>query len=53
MMLRYTFGEMQAAEAIEHAVDAALAQARTPDIYEDGFKKVSTSEMGDLVCSLL
>lgn len=53
MMLRYTFGEMQAAEAVEHAVDAALAQARTPDIYEDGFKKVSTSEMGDLVCSLL
>lgn len=53
MMLRYTFGEMQVAEAIEHAVDAALAQARTPDIYEDGFKKVSTSEMGDLVCSLL
>lgn len=53
MMLRYTFGEMQAAEAIEHAVDAALAQARTPDIYEDGFKKVSTSEMGDLVCRLL
>ena len=53
MMLRYTFGEIQAAEAIEHAVDAALAQARTPDIYEDGFKKVSTSEMGDLVCSLL
>lgn len=53
MMLRYTFGEMQAAEAIEYAVDAALAQARTPDIYEDGFKKVSTSEMGDLVCSLL
>lgn len=53
MMLRYTFGEIQAAETIEHAVDAALAQARTPDIYEDGFKKVSTSEMGDLVCSLL
>lgn len=53
MMLRYTFGELQAAEAIEHAVDAALAEARTPDIYEDGFKKVSTSEMGDLVCSLL
>lgn len=53
MMLRYTFGELQVAEAIEHAVDAALAEARTPDIYEDGFKKVSTSEMGDLVCSLL
>ena len=35
------------------AVNAALKTARTPDIYEDGFKKVSTSEMGDLVASLV
>lgn len=49
MMLRYTFGESEAADAIEKAVDTALTQARTPDIYEDGFKKVNTSEMGDLV----
>lgn len=53
MMLRYTFGECEAADAIEKAVDTALTQARTPDIYEDGFKKVTTSEMGDLVSSLL
>lgn len=53
MMLRYTFGESKAADAIEKAVDTALTQARTPDIYEDGFKKVTTSEMGDLVSSLL
>lgn len=53
MMLRYTFGESEAADAIEKAVDTALTQARTPDIYEDGFKKVNTSEMGDLVASLL
>ena len=53
MMLRYTFGESEAADAIEKAVDTALTQARTPDIYEDGFKKVTTSEMGDLVASLL
>lgn len=53
MMLRYTFGESKAADAIEQAVDTALTQARTPDIYEDGFKKVTTSEMGDLVASLL
>lgn len=53
MMLRYTFGESEAADAIEKAVDTALMQARTPDIYEDGFKKVTTSEMGDLVASLL
>ena len=53
MMLRYTFGESEAAAAKEQAVDPALTQARTPDIYEDGFKKVTTSEMGDLVASLL
>lgn len=53
MMLRYTFGKSEAADAIEQAVDTALTQARTPDIYEDGFKKVTTSEMGDLVASLL
>ena len=53
MMLRYTFGESEAANAIEQAVDTALTQARTPDIYEAGFKKFTTSEMGDLVASLL
>ena len=40
-------------KAIEDAVDEALRQARTPDIYEDGFNKVTTSEMGDLVVSLI
>ncbi|MCR4925254.1 MAG: 3-isopropylmalate dehydrogenase [Clostridiales bacterium] len=52
MMLRYTFAEKEAAEAIENAVDEALKTARTPDIYKEGFKKVSTSEMGDLVAEL-
>ena len=52
-MLRYTFGESAAADAIENAVDKALTQARTPDIYEEGFEKVTTSQMGDLVASLL
>ncbi len=53
MMLQYSFDEKDAAKAIEDAVDEALRTARTPDIYEDGFKKVTTSEMGDLVVSLL
>ena len=53
MMLRYSFSENDAAQAIESAVNEALALARTPDIYEDGTKKLSTSEMGDLVVSLL
>ena len=53
MMLQYSFDESRAAKSIEAAVDEALRMARTPDIYEDGFKKVTTSEMGDLVVSLL
>ncbi len=53
MMLRYTFDEAAAADAIEAAVDQALMQARTPDIAEAGIPTVSTRQMGDLVASLL
>ncbi len=54
MMLRYTFAEAQAAERIEAAVNAALdAGVRTADIYSDGMRKVSTSEMGDAVLAAL
>ena len=53
MMLRYSFGKAEAADAIERAVDEALTKARTPDIYEEGFEKATTAEMGDLVVSLL
>lgn len=53
MMLRYSFGEAEAADAIERAVDEALTKARTPDIYEEGFEKATTAEMGNLVVSLL
>ena len=53
MMLRYTFGEGEAADAIEAAVDTALTKARTPDIKAEGLPIVTTSEMGDLVVSLL
>lgn len=53
MMLRYTFNETEAADAVEAAVDKALTEARTPDIFEDGFKKVTTQEMGTLVASLI
>lgn len=49
MMLQYSFNENDAASDIENAVQYALTQGRTPDIFEDGFKKVTTSEMGDLV----
>ena len=53
MMLRYSFDEAQAADTIEKAVNDALAIARTPDIYEEGYKKVNTTEMGDLVAELV
>lgn len=53
MMLRYSLDEPQAADAIEAAVNTVLSEARTPDIYESGFRKVSTSEMGSLVAAKL
>lgn len=53
MMLRYSLDESDAADAIEAAVTKVLKTARTPDIYEDGFKKVTTGEMGDLVATNL
>lgn len=53
MMLRYSLGESEAADAIERAVDTALTKVRTPDIAEDGLDTVNTSQMGDMVASLL
>ena len=53
MMLRYSLGESDAADAIERAVDTALTKVRTPDIAEDGLETVNTSQMGDAVAALL
>ena len=53
MMLKYSLEQPEAAKAIDEAVAKALTMARTPDIWVEGMKKVSCSEMGDLVCSLL
>jgi len=54
MLLRYSLDEPEAAEAIEVAVSDVLDQGlRTPDIYTEGTRKVSTSEMGDAVVSAL
>ncbi len=50
LMLRYSFDLDKEAEAIENAVEKALKDGyRTGDIYEEGDKKVSTTEMGDIV----
>jgi len=54
MMLRYSLDESAMADRIEKAVDKVLVQGlRTADIYSDGMKQVSTSEMGDAVVAAL
>ncbi|MTI85664.1 MAG: 3-isopropylmalate dehydrogenase [Firmicutes bacterium] len=50
MMLRYGFGEDNAADAVEKAVTRALDSGyRTADIMEDGKEQLNTSQMGDLI----
>ena len=54
MMLRYSLGIKDAANAIEKAVGLVLDQGyRTADIYSDGCKKVGTQVMGDAVVEAL
>lgn len=50
MMLRYSFDLDKEADAVENAVKQVLKEGyRTVDIMSDGMKKVSTTEMGDLI----
>lgn len=54
MMLRYSLGREDLAVKIEQAVSNVLDQGlRTGDIYSDGMKRVSCSEMGDAVVAAL
>jgi 3-isopropylmalate dehydrogenase len=54
MMLRYTFSNEAAATRIETAVKKVLASGlRTGDIFEEGTKRVSCTEMGDAVIAAL
>jgi 3-isopropylmalate dehydrogenase len=54
MMLRYTFKQDAAANAIEVAVGKVLDQGlRTPDIWTEGCEKVGTSQMGAAVVAAL
>ena len=54
MMLRFSLNQPQAADRIESAVKAVLAQGlRTADIYSAGTTKASTREMGDAVVKAL
>ena len=50
MMLRYSFDLTEEADAIEMAVNKVLDEGyRTTDIMQENCKKVTCSEMGDLV----
>jgi len=54
MMLRYTFDNEAAAQRIENAIKKVLAAGyRTGDIYEEGMKRVSCSEMGDQIVAAM
>jgi 3-isopropylmalate dehydrogenase len=54
LMLRYSLGQPQAAQRIEHAVSKVLnAGLRTADIHTPGTRKVGTQEMGDAVLAAL
>lgn len=54
MMLRYTFREETAAQAIEEAVGKVLDQGiRTGDIMSEGMTKVGTKAMGEAVVNAL
>ena len=54
MMLRYSLGQVAAADAIERAVGAVLDEGlRTADIHTEDTRLVSTLEMGDAVVAEL
>ena len=54
MMLRYSLGLDEEADAIEHAVDGVLAEGyRTHDIAADGGDVVGTTRMGDVISGLV
>ncbi|OQX37797.1 MAG: 3-isopropylmalate dehydrogenase [Oceanospirillales bacterium LUC14_002_19_P2] len=54
MLLRYSFAEAEAADAVEQAVSKVLDDGlRTADIWSDGLQKVSTQAMGDAVAAAI
>ena len=54
MMLRYTFGLLQEADAVENAVKAVLDQGyRTPDLYAGEGTLIGTAEMGRRIAEAL
>lgn len=54
MLLRYSLGQNEAAQAIEGAVRKAIeAGLRTGDIFTEGGKRVNTREMGEAITAAL
>ncbi len=54
MMLKYSFDMTDAYDEIDNAVTAVLDDGlRTADIYQDGTKKLSCSEMGEAILNKL
>ncbi|MGL1935924.1 MAG: 3-isopropylmalate dehydrogenase [Fibrobacterales bacterium] len=54
LMLRYTFNEPAAADAIEQAIETVISKGiRTGDIMGEGCTKVNTKEMGDAIVAAL
>lgn len=54
MMLRYTFGLLEEADAIEAAVKKVLSDGyRTPDLMANGGTKIGTKEAGDLISAAI
>ena len=50
MMLRYSFTQPRAANAIEAAVRSVIGKGlRTADIYTEGTRRVNTREMADSI----
>ena len=54
MLLRYSLNQEDAAQAIESAIEKTLADGwRTPDIFSDGFKKVGTNRVTEIICDFI
>ena len=54
MLLRYSLQAEDAAKAIESAIDKTLDDGyRTADIFSEGFKKVGTEEVTEIICDRL
>jgi len=54
MLLRYSLNQVAMADRIEAAVNSVLDEGlRTADIYTEGSRKASTSEMGDAIVAAL